>query len=211
MPKIDIRQHPLFIVFLLLAIVVIIGIGFFSANLNTINGQNTSITPIPKNYVTKAMSTTSNNSNPTVAQKSTHIYTGDGYQVAFPTDWTQDTDTPYDNTEGSMIEFQPRALSSDESPHVAVEINDAKDVSLASTSAGLSFLGFKKGITTIGKIPGERFSGTVTLSDKVLHNTIYLFSYNNQTYMIKLSYQGSGYDTQLEQEFTQFVNSFTAN
>ena len=207
MQKIDVRQHPLFLIFLMLAIIVIVGIGFFTANLNTIKEESPAV---QQAYVTKTISNTSHAiSNPTFSPKSTYIYTGENYQAKFPTDWTEDVNT-LETTQGKMLTLQPNTSTPDESAHVAVEINSATDVPLSSMSANLTFLGFKKDTTVVGGLAAQKFSGTVTLSQKTLHNTMYLFSYNNQTYLVKLSYVGK-YDSLLEQQFTQFVNSFSFN
>jgi photosystem II reaction center protein PsbP len=202
MIKLSARQY-LLIAAGLVIVLIIIGISFFSTSGNNTNKERTST------QISNVTKTTTQN-YPTLPVKDTYTYTGNTYRVTFPKSWNVDTDTLY-STQGKMLYLQPNTSDTTESANVAIEINSTDTTSLSNMSQGLSFLGLKRTDTTIGGISAEKFSGMVTLSQKMLHNTIYLFSKNNQIYLIKLSYVGSNYDAQLEEEFTQFVNSFNFN
>jgi hypothetical protein len=193
---------------MILVVVVLI----FSAIFFTISQQH------PENVqeVPASQSNAQNNpphinaNNPTLPQVETQTYAGATYHIAFPQTWTEDVNADSD-FHGTMLTLKPDTSNPDENAHVAVEITSARDNSLASMSAGLSLLGFHKSYTTVQEIAAQKFTGTVTLSQKMLHNTIYLFSYHSQIYLIKLSYQGSATDAQLEEEFTQSINTFAFN
>jgi len=198
-----IRQHPLLVSLVLLVFIVLFGIVLYFSSGNTTTEQKA---PVQNISVTKTISK-SRSKLPNIPTKT---YTGNNYNVSYPQTWTEDT-SAIESTQGNLLYLQPDVSNSNEEAHVAVEINNAEDTTLASMSAGLSFLGFKKVNTIVGGVAAQKFTGKVTLSQKILHNTIYLFPYKDQVYMIKLSYVGSSYDVQLEQEFTQFVNTVILN
>ena len=178
----------------------------------SIRAQNTpqQLQEPPAQQITSANNSFKNNNGPTLPHLETRTYSSATYHVAFPQNWIEDTNA--DATfHGNMLSLQPDVSNPNENAHVVVEINSTRDISLASMSAGLSLLGFHKSYTTVEGITAQKFTGIVTLSQKTLHNIIYLLTYNNQIYLIKLSYQGSEDDSQLEAEYTEFVNSFTFN
>ena len=200
-----ILQHRL-ATFVVLLLIVILFIPVFFSTSQQDKLSKVQEVPVQQHTVTNIPSSTS--SEPTLPAVATTIYSEGTYQLAVPQTWTQDTDTATaSDVRGSMTSFVPRASNADENAHVAIEINSTQDTSLASISGGLAFLGFHKSTTTVSGIAAQKFTGAVTFSQKTLHNTIYLFSYNNQIYLIKLSYQGSVYDLPLEKEFTQVVTS----
>lgn len=201
--KNSILQHRVVSLIVAFVLVVIFSMVFFSVNQNVAS-------QVPSEQTTAVKTHMINTSNPTVPPMATKIYSGNAYQIAFPQQWIQDTDTAA-VYQDNMLSLQPDASNPNENAHVAVEITSTQDTSLAKMSAGLSLLGFKRTNTTVGGIAAQKFAGTVSLSQKVLHNIAYLFEYKNQVYLIKLSYQGTTDDPRLELEFTQSINSFRVN
>ena len=127
----------------------------------------------------------STTANPTIPPVATTKYSQNTYAIAVPQTWSEDTNTPVAYQE-NMQSFTPDS-NPVENAHVAIEINITRTTSLASISAGLRLLGFHPLTTSVGDIPAQKFSGAVTLSQKVLHNTIYLFTYKQQNYLVKLN------------------------
>jgi hypothetical protein len=201
--KNGIYQNRLVSIILLCALTVLISLLYFSLTQPRVILQEP-----PVHQQTAAKTTVPG--IPTFTPSETQTYTNPTYSMSFPHSWSEDTNTAAD-TQGKLLSLKPDAQDPLENAQVAVEINSTQDTSLAKIRAGLTFLGLKNSFTSVQGIPAQKFTGTVTLSQKILHNTIYLFSYKEQIYLIKLSYQGEKYDAQLEQEFIQSVNTFSFN
>lgn len=127
------------------------------------------------------------------------------FSIKYPPTWNESESL----ANGTYLVLQPPLIRTGESGHVAVEINDSNRVSVASMSAGLKVLGFRKEIATVAGIQAQKFSGTIKFPGKIIHNTAYLFGNNGKVYFIKLSYQQVEIDSVLEQEFVKIVSSFT--
>ncbi len=200
-----VTKHRILSVIVLCALIVILSTIYYAI-----------IGPHPVTQVQEPVSHTTNSANttitivPTYPKVATQTYTNPTYHISFPQTWTEDTNTTADS-QGKMLLIQPEQKNASENAHVAVEINNTQETTLANMSKGLTFLGLHKSYDTVDGISAQKFTGVVNFSGKILHNTIYLFQFDNQIYLIKLSYQGSDTDEQLEQEFIQTVNTMRFN
>lgn len=192
--------HRVLSIIVLVLLVVLVSTLYYSWIQNVpVTGQ----VPVKQHIAANASLNTA--ANPTIPPVATTNYSQNLYTIAVPQTWSEDTNTPVAYQE-NMQSFTPDSNPS-ENAHVAIEINNTQDTSLASMSAGLRLLGFHPLTTSVDGIPAQKFIGAVTLSQKILHNTIYLFTYNKQNYLVKLSYQSTADDPGLEQKFTQMVNT----
>lgn len=134
-------------------------------------------------------------------------YQNQSYTVRYPENWA-DTTRNYTSEPGKLFVISPSTQTS-QNAKIAIEIMDPQTASIASMSAGFAFLGFKKENAIVANTAVQRFQGSIVLNQKTLHNTIYLFQWNNKIYLIKLSYSGPKADGSLEKDFTTMVDSLT--
>lgn len=131
-------------------------------------------------------------------------YKNSNFSLKYPPDWERVEDWP----QGTLLVVQPTKTQTSTPSRVAVEINDASRVSVGSMSAGLSALHFKMQAGSIAGLPAKKFSGVINFPGKIIHNNAYLLEHNGKIYYIKLSYQQTGVDLKLEEQFGQIVSTF---
>lgn len=131
------------------------------------------------------------------------VYQNSLYSLKYPQEWKEVENYP----DGTYLVLQPNIFKSGESGHVAVEINDANRVSVASMSAGFTSLGFKNDTILVSGVQAQKFSGRIILPGKIIYDNAYIFGHNGKVYFIKLSYIKPTVDRDLEKEFSDVVKT----
>lgn len=190
------------VIIILLILLVFIALGLYvsrpkkTTKINTTANkiETRSSTEIPQNTIIQT---------PTITKSETLTVDNKQYSIQYPNNWQDKSNEVYTN-DGRLLYLQPL---NNPNAKVVVEIMDANKVSIANMQKGFRYAGFEKSNAKIGKISADKYTGSMTLSGVTLHNSIYLFAYYDQIYLIKLSYKQSTIDPVLEKQFDEIVGS----
>lgn len=137
-------------------------------------------------------------------------YQTKAYTFYYPKNWTV-TKSAMTNINGTAYFLQPSVTNIQKSTHVFVEVAPANPSSINDMTNAFTTFKYTEADTTVNGIKAQKYTNVVPSSEGVLHSIAYVFISKNNIYLIKLGYKQNITDSQLEDEFTQIVNTVAVN
>jgi len=191
-----IRDKAILISFSIIAVLILAGIAWGILSSSPTNSTENKIAP-NKNATSNITPT---NSLPT--------YRGDTYTVSYPTGWTT-KETTLDNGEGTVVTFSPEQVNAGQSERMSVEALSTQTTSVGTITRIFTVLQYTQTNTTVAGINAMKYTAILPAQNSKLHSTAYLLQKKGKIYVLKHEYDQEETNTSLEDQFNQFVASFS--
>ena len=155
------------------------------------------ITESPKN--TNAKATTGNTLT---------AYHGNSYTLSYPNGWNK-TVKELSNSSGTVLDLQPSGINSDSYSTITVEVLNAQTTSINTLTRIFTLLHYTETNTAIAGVTALKYTAVLPTQNGDLHSMAYIFQHNEKIYTVKLEYIQTNTNEQLEDQFSQLLNSFS--
>jgi len=115
------------------------------------------------------------------------------------------------NVKGTAFFLAPLNSGPPKTPHVYVEVAPANPTSIKDMTDTYSIFKYTKTDAVVDGVSAQKYTTIVPSSEGVLHSIAYVFVAKGNIYLIQLGYKQQATDTQLENEFSQIVTTFSAH
>ena len=135
-------------------------------------------------------------------------YQEDSYTFYYPKNWTI---RKQDRSDINGVEFflQPPDAAPPETPHVTIDVAPKTQAAIDRLTAPFIIFQYTKNSSVVNGIPTQKYTNIVHSSEGVLHATAYVFQGKGNVYLVSLGYKQDVPDTQLENEFSTILSTFT--
>ena len=200
-------------IFIIIGITIVllffIGLMFLATNPNQKASTVTSTSPNPSTSINpdKTASNLSNLVSPTPADNNTnYTYAGNHFQTTFSTELFTASGNK-DNGEDNIV---LQSKNNDGAIYdIYFQITSSNTLPVQNILNVFDYYKLPKTIVQFNGLEATKYSGSITDSKIVSHDTTIIFTKNNFTYKIQLSYQSPTEDPTIQDEFNQILSNTT--
>ncbi len=191
-----IRNKTILISISFITILVLAGIAWGILNSPSTNSSENKI------------ATNKNANSNTIPTNSLPTYRGDTYTVSYPTGWMTKK-TTLDNDEGTIVTFSPEQVNAGQFERMSVETLNSQITTIGTLTQMFTILQYTQTNTTVAGINAMKYTAILPEQNSKLHSTAYVLQKNGKIYVLKLEYDQEETNTSLEDQFNQFIASFS--
>lgn len=137
-------------------------------------------------------------------------YKGDSYTFYYPKGWTL-TKNQMQDLNGTIFFLAPADSAPPKTPHVYVEVAQENDASINAMTQAFHVFNYKQTKVVVDGVQAQKYTEIVNSSEGTLHSTAYVFAVKGNLYLLELGYKQQAEDSQLEDEFTNIVTTFSTH
>ena len=131
----------------------------------------------------------------------------DSYTLSYPTAWEENESAAVNG--GEVFYLQPPHADPAVNPHVILQVTSASQANIYRMNLAYVLLKYQKSTVTVNGTEAQKYNQILPSVHGPFHSVAYVFIAKGSLYLLELGYTQIRTDPELENEFTQIVNSFT--